>query len=156
MADRLDVVPVWVAHEGAVVMVVVLGEDPGAVEHLGPDAHRGLVKSPDRATARRPKGDVELPVFGPMGRAEPKGAGFGSEEPHGCSVPMAGGNPQRGQHDLVEGGAGGDTGHLQRDVIDHVFTFAPLSTFTPPGGVAGHMSLGQMVHEYAGRCILMQ
>src|SRR6202035_1547792 len=68
------------------------------------------------------------PVLSPSGRADPKRAGFGPEEPNGCSVLMASRNPQRGQHDLVEGGAGGDTGHLQRDVIDHVLTFAFVSS----------------------------
>ena len=42
MADRLDVVAVGVADEGAVVVVVVLREVPGLVEHLCAEGHRGL------------------------------------------------------------------------------------------------------------------
>ena len=60
VADRLDVVAVGIPDEGPVVVVVVLGKDPGRVEDLGPGPHGGFMEGPDFVPADRPKGDVEL------------------------------------------------------------------------------------------------
>jgi hypothetical protein len=58
VADRLDVVAVEVADKAAVVVGVVLGEDTGFVEDLGPDGHRGAMERVDDAPLRRLERDV--------------------------------------------------------------------------------------------------
>jgi hypothetical protein len=58
VADGLDVVAVGIAHEGSVVVRVVLGPHPRVVQHLGPGDHRGAEERPHGLAvgARRPGG----------------------------------------------------------------------------------------------------
>jgi hypothetical protein len=50
------------------------------------------------------EGDVELPVPGPLGGAEPERTGPGTEEADGITVAVADPDLQRRQDSLVEGG----------------------------------------------------
>ena len=60
MADGLDVVAVGVAHERAVVVLVVLGPHRGLVQHLGAGGHGGLEEGVDRRPVGRRERDVRL------------------------------------------------------------------------------------------------
>ncbi len=53
VADGFDVVAVRVADERPVVVLVVLGPDPGLVEHLRPVGHRGVEELTHDVSRRR-------------------------------------------------------------------------------------------------------
>jgi hypothetical protein len=60
VADRLDVVAVRIADEGAVVVGVILGPDPRFVQDLGATGGGGGEEGPDGPAIRRREGDVRL------------------------------------------------------------------------------------------------
>jgi hypothetical protein len=60
VADRLDVVPVRVAHKGAVVVLVVFRPHPRLVQDRAAKGARRFAEFPDRLPVRRREGDVGL------------------------------------------------------------------------------------------------
>src|SRR2546421_1048005 len=119
VADRLDIVAVRVADEGAVVGLVVLREDPGLVQHLGAGRHGSLVERVHRG----PVGGHERHVYlagraTGLGRPDPERRPVRAVADHVTEVhqPLA---AQRGEHCVVEGRAGGHVAYLKRQVIDH-------------------------------------
>ena len=60
VADSLDVVPVRVAYEGGVVVLVILRPHPRLVQDRDADGARRFAERQDRRTVRRGEGDVGL------------------------------------------------------------------------------------------------
>lgn len=104
VADGLDVVAVGVAHEGAVVVGVVLGPHPGLVEGLGAGGDRGGEERIHCGPVGGGEGDVGLtePLAG-RARAEPEVGEVGAEadDPAEVEHPL----PAYGrEHGVVERG----------------------------------------------------
>ena len=120
VADRLDVVPVRVAHERAVVGLVVLRPEPRLVQDRGAEGARRLAERPDRCAVRRSEGDVRLaeavsrllrsdPEVRPVRRAVTDRHAEVHDPP-----------PAKRREDrVVERGAGRHVGALDTHVIEH-------------------------------------
>ena len=120
VADSLDVVPVRVAQEGGVVVLVILRPYPRLVQDRDADGARRFAERQDRRTVRRGEGDVGLAETVPC-RLRP--------DPEGRPVRRAVTDRHAEVHDpppakrredrVVERSAGRHVGALDTHVIEH-------------------------------------
>ena len=120
VAHSLDVVPVGITHEGPVVVRVVFGPHPRLVEYFGARGHGGFEEGLDGGSVGRSEGYVRLAEPLARGsRAYPKvGLLSDAEADHLAEVQYSSA-AKRGEHRIVEGGAGRHLGALDRDVVKH-------------------------------------
>ncbi len=120
VAHGLDVVPVGITHEGPVVVRVVLGPHSRLVEYFGARGHGGFEEGLDGGSVGRSEGYVRLAKPLARGsRAHPKvGLLSDAEADHLAEVQYSSA-AKRGEHRIVEGGAGRHVGALDRDVVKH-------------------------------------
>ena len=109
---------------------MVFRPEAGRVQHLGTRGHRRIEEGLYGGTIGRGEREVDLtePLPG-RARADPElGLRRGSEADHLSEVhdPLP---AQRGKDGVVEVGAGGDVGALDREMVEH----API---VPPGAGA--------------------
>ena len=125
MADGFDVVAVGVAHEGPEVARVVLGPGPRLVQHLRPGPDRGLEERHHRGPVGSGEGDVALTeAFARRPGADPEvGHGWDAEADDLAEVEDAAAS-HRGEHHVVEGGAGRHVLTLDREMVEHVAILA--------------------------------
>jgi 1-acyl-sn-glycerol-3-phosphate acyltransferase len=120
VADGLDVVPVRVAHKGAVVVLVILGPHPRLVQDRGAEGPARFAECPDRLPARRGEGDVRFaePVPGrlrPDPEVRPVRRSVTDRRAEVHDPPPA----ERREDRVVERGAGRHVGALDTHVIEH-------------------------------------
>ncbi len=131
VADGLDVVPVRIPHERAVIGRVILRPQPGLVQHLGPRGAGRVEEPPDRGPARRGEGDVRL-AKAVSRRLRPDPEVRSRRHPVADRLaevhdPLA---AKRREHRVVEGGAGADVGALDTHVIEHA-AIVPAAADSP-------------------------
>src|SRR5450631_4499020 len=120
MANGLYVVAVRIAHEGGEVARVVFGPQARLVKYLSPGGNRGIEEREHRRSIGCGERDVGFAEALPGGLAANPELGFGWRPIADCRSevhdPLA---SQRGQHFVVEAGAGTDIGALDREVVEH-------------------------------------
>jgi Acyltransferase len=120
VADRLDVVPVRVAYESAVVVLVVLRPYPRLMQDRAAKAARRFAEFPDRLPVRRRESDVGLPEtvpcrLGPDPEVRPVRRAVTDRHAEIHDPPPA----KRREDRVVERSAGRHVGALDTQVIEH-------------------------------------
>src|SRR5438445_5253069 len=128
MADCLDAMTVWIQHEGAVIIGVIMRPKPGRAIVAPATSKRRRVKGVDRRAVGGAKADVGAgngrPHFGFAGDAE-----FDTERPR-CGAIIRTATVAEiddtyeskwTQRCVVETATALDIGDAQRDVIQHSF-----------------------------------
>jgi 1-acyl-sn-glycerol-3-phosphate acyltransferase len=120
VADGLDVVPVRVAYEGAVVVLVVLRPYPRLVQDRAAEGTRRFTEFPDGLPVRRGEGDVGLAEPVPCGlrpdpEVRPVRRAVTDRDAEVHDPPPA----ERREDRVVEGSASRHVGALDTHVIEH-------------------------------------
>lgn len=137
MADRFDVVAVGVAHEGAVVVGVVLRPHPSSVQHLSAASNGGVEERPYRSSIRSAKRYVALAeTLAGLPGTEPEVGKRRHAEADEFIVAHNALSAEGGEHGVVERGTRGDITALDREMVEHDHTIAPGWRFRRPGAVA--------------------
>ena len=119
MADGFDVVAVGIAHEGSVVTGVVLGPDPGLVQHFGAGLHRRVEKRSHRRSIGGLERDVRLAKAATRVRAQPEiGLQVGAVADVLTKVHHAP-ETEGHEHGVVEGRGSRDIGALNPKMVEH-------------------------------------
>lgn len=141
VADGFDVVAIWVADEGTVVVRVVLGPDARLMEHVGVSIDRGLEERPHGAPVGCRERDMRLAealAGGP--RANPELWAGRHAEADGIPKIHHAPPADRSEHGVVERSARGYVSALDGKMIQHEAILAdpaPARPQDPAGGVSG-------------------
>ena len=126
MADGLDVVPVGIADERAVVAGVVLGPEPGFVQDLGPLCHGSVEEGADRGPVGRVEGEMGLPEpLAGHGGANPEFGVLADTETDDFSEVHRPRAAERREDGIVERDALRDVRTLNRNVVNHGHIMTP-------------------------------